>query len=612
MGLWNIFQTISLGLEQVAKLGEENSDHHSKGIANEQKPHIEDKVVSSWTNKSVAGLACDGRERVKRSSPSAIKSVQLVKRRRTHNSEEDSTSIQRELNRQNLPQARRRKLSFLEAVRRKRNLKLYSDKQSKLQLESQRKWSSEKLKENSQEGLFAANQSRPKPESQSANKSNFRLEVIRKQEKLSLQKEINMLKQRIQQLQQQEKKKVGLLAISDDAESLFEQKLLLSTTKFLEKALFHQEAFQGDETYQRSENGLLQLRSKSAIHKNRAIFFAEQVRKGLESISINKADTSVAVHKQLKTLERHEEKNEQLNSVIELSDSSDDELSENLTDENEDVELFNEFFSSSSEQFVDVSEDYLSPEELNRYLKDRFDLPYAFDEKDPLSPLSPKALTYCKFILKEPRNRLLVCRDGMKITRNDLRLLLPGKWLNDEVINFYMSLLQERNERIVADNSYPRCLFLSSFFFIKLLSGGHYDYAAVRRWTRHINIFEYDKIIIPINIKNCHWILAVIDIERKCLICFDSIGGSHLEKLQALRHWLYDEYSTKLGSKLETGAYSFEQPDVPRQANMDDCGVFCCKFAHYVSSNWELTFSAENMSYFRWRMMLEILCQRVS
>ncbi|GJD05669.1 Sentrin-specific protease 2 [Galdieria sulphuraria] len=587
MGFWNVFQTISLGLEQVVKLGEANTNNHSENTLHNQKKPFVNNFVSSLTNKNSSTLSSDFRESLKRSYPSSVESVQPAKRRLTHNCEEDFTSIPKEFDIQNLAQVKRRKLSFLETVRRKRNLKLYRDKIRNLRVENFSEGSSQTL-ENSLDELTAANLSRPKAESQSASQSNYRLEAIRKQEKLSLQKEIDMLKQRIQQLQRQEKKQVGLLIASNDSESMLEQKLLLSTTKFLDKAVFHQEAFQ------RSEDGLLQLRSKSAIHKNRAIFFAEQVRKGLESVGINKTDTEVAVHKSFSIVERHDEKKQQLNAVIELSDSSDDdELVDNVTDESEDVELLDELLSSLSEdcQVVNISE---------------------VDERDPLSPLSAKALMFCKYMLKEPKNRLLVSRDGMKITRNDLRLLLPGNWLNDEVINFYMSLLQERNEKSICDNGYSKCLFLSSFFFIKLLSGGHYDYNAVRKWTHHVNVFEYDKVIIPINIKNCHWILAVIDIEGKRFICLDSIRGSHMKRLQALRQWLYDEYRTKLGLKLETDKYSFEQPDVPRQSNVDDCGVFCCKFAHYVSSNWKLTFSAENMNYFRWRMMLEILCQRVS
>jgi len=47
--------------------------------------------------------------------------------------------------------------------------------------------------------------------------------------------------------------------------------------------------------------------------------------------------------------------------------------------------------------------------------------------------------------------------------------------------------------------------------------------------------------------------------------------------------------------------------DTPQQENGSDCGMFSCKVAEYLSRDAELTFSQENMNYFRERMIYEII-----
>ena len=53
-----------------------------------------------------------------------------------------------------------------------------------------------------------------------------------------------------------------------------------------------------------------------------------------------------------------------------------------------------------------------------------------------------------------------------------------------------------------------------------------YDYNDVRRWTKNIDIFEYDKIFIPINISNGHWTLAVISMQLLEIKYYDSLNGN--------------------------------------------------------------------------------------
>lgn len=70
-----------------------------------------------------------------------------------------------------------------------------------------------------------------------------------------------------------------------------------------------------------------------------------------------------------------------------------------------------------------------------------------------------------------------------------------------QVINFYMNLLMERNKK----QGYPLLHAFSTFFYPKLKSGG---YQAVKRWTKGVNLFEQELILVPIH-RKVHWSLVV-------------------------------------------------------------------------------------------------------
>jgi len=47
------------------------------------------------------------------------------------------------------------------------------------------------------------------------------------------------------------------------------------------------------------------------------------------------------------------------------------------------------------------------------------------------------------------------------------------------------------------------------------------------------------------------------------------------------------------------------------QQNGFDCGVFLSKFADYLTADRKLTFSQSNMSYFRQKMIIDMLNEKV-
>uniref|UniRef100_A0A183I4X9 ULP_PROTEASE domain-containing protein n=1 Tax=Onchocerca flexuosa TaxID=387005 RepID=A0A183I4X9_9BILA len=190
-----------------------------------------------------------------------------------------------------------------------------------------------------------------------------------------------------------------------------------------------------------------------------------------------------------------------------------------------------------------------------------------------------------------------------EITRKDLLTLKELDWLNDEVINFYMNLICKRSEN---DESLPKVYAFSSFFYSTLSSKG---YASVKRWTRKIDIFSYELLLVPVHL-GAHWCLTVIDFKNRIIDYYDSMGGSNDHCLDILSEYLCEESLDKRKKEFDLSRWQLvNRDDIPQQMNGSDCGMFACKFAEYASRRAQISFSQQHMPYFRERMVYEI-CQK--
>ncbi|XP_048659920.1 sentrin-specific protease 2 [Marmota marmota marmota] len=174
------------------------------------------------------------------------------------------------------------------------------------------------------------------------------------------------------------------------------------------------------------------------------------------------------------------------------------------------------------------------------------------------------------------------------------------------VINFYMNLLVERNKK----QGYPALHVFSTFFYPKLKSGG---YQAVKRWTKGVNLFEQELVLVPIH-RKVHWSLVVMDLRKKCLKYLDSMGQKGHRICEILLQYLQDESKTKRNidlNLLEWTHYSMKPHEIPQQLNGSDCGMFTCKYADYISRDKPITFTQHQMPLFRKKMVWEILHQQL-
>ncbi|VIO90909.1 Ulp1 protease family, C-terminal catalytic domain containing protein [Brugia malayi] len=218
--------------------------------------------------------------------------------------------------------------------------------------------------------------------------------------------------------------------------------------------------------------------------------------------------------------------------------------------------------------------------------------------KDEFPELDDEAL----LIVERAWNRKLPLSEKLsdEITRKDLLTLKGLDWLNDEIINFYMNLICERSQN---DENLPKVYAFNSFFYSTLSSKG---YASIRRWTRKIDIFSYELLLIPVHL-GAHWCLAVIDFKNRIIDYYDSMGGSNDYCLDVMSEYLCEESLDKRRKEFDLSDWQLvNRDDIPQQMNGSDCGMFACKFAEYAARRAQISFSQDHMPYFRERMVYEI------
>lgn len=106
-------------------------------------------------------------------------------------------------------------------------------------------------------------------------------------------------------------------------------------------------------------------------------------------------------------------------------------------------------------------------------------------------------------VINNQNRQEIISKYQIDLTGENLQCLRSGQWLNDNVVNFYYAMLQERNDyRVKKDEKEKPIRFFNTYFYNKLIQGGKYNYAGVRRWSKKFDVFSQDKIFIPINTHN--------------------------------------------------------------------------------------------------------------
>ncbi|XP_051934350.1 sentrin-specific protease 3b isoform X2 [Hippocampus zosterae] len=181
------------------------------------------------------------------------------------------------------------------------------------------------------------------------------------------------------------------------------------------------------------------------------------------------------------------------------------------------------------------------------------------------------------------------------LTMDDLGTLYGQNWLNDQIMNMYGDL--------VMDSVPEKVHFFNSFFYDKLRTKG---YEGVKRWTKNVDIFQKDLLLIPIHLE-VHWSLVSVDIPRRAITYFDSQRTLNRRCPKHIYKYLQAEAIKKDQQEFLTGWKGFFKMKVGRQNNDSDCGAFVLQYCKCLALGQPFSFGQQDMPRLR-RQMYKELC----
>ena len=199
----------------------------------------------------------------------------------------------------------------------------------------------------------------------------------------------------------------------------------------------------------------------------------------------------------------------------------------------------------------------------------------------------------------------------------DLSSLDSPNWVKDEIIDLYFELIMKTEKEFFA--------FPLHFFTLLKKEG----YESVKTWYEEKNLFSYKKLFFPIYDNN-HYYLMVYENAHQKIESYDPYDFiSYSIKLQTLKmkeNQSYHEASLSYlvnnylkpkfeavyeGMLLQFKSVVHTPPEIPKQANDSDCGVFLLQFAKHIVLKKKLDFKSEHVESFRQEMKIELSLKKL-
>eukprot|EP00092_Neocalanus_flemingeri_P030193 GFUD01032772.1.p1 GENE.GFUD01032772.1~~GFUD01032772.1.p1 ORF type:complete len:452 (+),score=167.88 GFUD01032772.1:192-1358(+) len=179
----------------------------------------------------------------------------------------------------------------------------------------------------------------------------------------------------------------------------------------------------------------------------------------------------------------------------------------------------------------------------------------------------------------------------------DYSTLRKGTFLNDNMVNFYLKFLYR--ERL-AEAEQDQVYVFSSMFYKRLttdpvegskmanlemnlnMSLQEKRHRRVKAWTKNVRLLDKTLVFIPI-CEFSHWYMVVLvkpGSEQPCLMVLDSLGGDNTGAVDIIREYLDIESRVRVEKAVQSfNEMTVETPEIPRQENGYDCGVFLLHYA---------------------------------
>ena len=184
--------------------------------------------------------------------------------------------------------------------------------------------------------------------------------------------------------------------------------------------------------------------------------------------------------------------------------------------------------------------------------------------------------------------------------RQTMMEIYENQWLNNDVIDFYMKMLHERDMMLcVQDKSRRSSHYYSCYFMTLLLPPNGYNYSN-EKLVEEVQCFRKEKIFCPINVNASHWSMLVIYIQEKRIAYYDSMQVHGKKYLDGALQYLVDE-SLTMNRPFDKEQWTLitYADGLPLQENDYDCGVFALMYADFITDDLPLVFGQQHMELFR-------------
>jgi len=214
--------------------------------------------------------------------------------------------------------------------------------------------------------------------------------------------------------------------------------------------------------------------------------------------------------------------------------------------------------------------------------------------------------------------------DTVTVSAEDYSTLEHETFLNDIIIDFYLTYLKYE---VLQSESRDSIHIFSTMFYKRLLQSPkknakkvpHYEtdqnlttaekrHFRVAGWTKNLDLFSKDVVIIPI-CEHSHWYLVVVikpglinipvESEERTVkgepfvIVLDSLGGSKTSAIANIQQYLRCEWrKKKCAGEGDTEEFSFSSSEMrtvqlrkPEQENWSDCGIFLLHYVEKIFQN---------------------------
>jgi Ulp1 family protease len=179
------------------------------------------------------------------------------------------------------------------------------------------------------------------------------------------------------------------------------------------------------------------------------------------------------------------------------------------------------------------------------------------------------------------------------LTYKDIKKLYPKKWVNDQIINSYLKLLQPE----------PHAFILDTYFYqtLQTMAEQGWDIPKLTRIIARYGIYNFSEvplIVFPVNIKQAHWVTVSINNNDQVIEYYDSFRSQNFENVCIL----IENFLENIGM----GKYDWHEMETPIQEYAYDSGVFVMKTIQAVALNKDFFFCSEDMEFYRKVIMLEL------